>query len=107
MPNYLCVQRSLPDGGEEKPSPAQMQDMYAQFTAWQEQFKDKPPQAITKIVEGKLNNFFQTVCLVDQGFVKDPEKTVQAYVEETSKKLGDKLVIRRFVRFQVGEAATD
>jgi elongation factor Ts len=70
----------------------------------QEQFKDKPPQAIAKIVEGKLNSFFQTVCLVDQGFVKDPDKTVQAYVDETSKKLGDKLEIRRFVRFQVGEA---
>jgi elongation factor Ts len=70
----------------------------------EEQFKDKPPQAIAKIVEGKLNSFFQTVCLVDQGFVKDPDRTVQTYVEETSKKLGDKLVIRRFVRFQVGEA---
>lgn len=69
-----------------------------------EQFKDKPPQAIAKIVEGKLNSFFQTVCLVDQGFVKDPDKTVQTYVDETSKKLGDKLAIRRFVRFQVGEA---
>lgn len=70
----------------------------------QEQFKNKPPQAIAKIVEGKLNSFFQTVCLVDQGFVKDPEKTVKAYLDETSKKLGDKLLIRRFVRFQVGEA---
>jgi elongation factor Ts len=71
-----------------------------------EQFKNKPPQAIAKIVEGKLNSFFQTVCLIDQGFVKDPEKTVQAYLDETSKKLGDKLVIRRFARFQVGVAAT-
>lgn len=69
-----------------------------------EQFKDKPPQAIAKIVEGKLNSFFQTVCLVDQGFVKDPDKTVQTHVDETAKKLGDKLVIRSFVRFQVGEA---
>jgi len=70
----------------------------------EEQFKDKPAQAIAKIVEGKLNSFFQTVCLVDQGFVKDPDKTVQAYLEETSKKLGDQLEVRRFVRFQVGEA---
>lgn len=71
----------------------------------QEQFKDKPPQAIDKIVEGKLNSFFQTVCLVDQGFVKDPDKTVQTYLDETSKKLSDKLVITRFVRFQVGESS--
>lgn len=69
-----------------------------------EQFKNKPPQAIAKIVEGKLNSFFQTICLVDQGFVKDPEKTVNAYVAEVGKKLGDEIKIRRFLRFQVGEA---
>ncbi|HEU5070829.1 MAG TPA: translation elongation factor Ts [Verrucomicrobiae bacterium] len=69
-----------------------------------EQFKNKPPQAIAKIVEGKLNSFFQTICLVDQGFVKDPEKTVSTYVAEVGKKLGDEIKIRRFLRFQVGEA---
>jgi len=69
-----------------------------------EQFKNKPPQAIAKIVEGKLNSFFQTVCLVDQGFVKDPEKTVGAYIGEVGKKLGDEIKVNRFLRFQVGEA---
>jgi elongation factor Ts len=68
------------------------------------QFKNKPPQAVAKIVEGKLNSFFQTICLVDQGFVKDPEKTVTSYLAEVSKKLGDEISIRRFLRFQVGEA---
>ncbi|MEI7729868.1 MAG: translation elongation factor Ts [Verrucomicrobiota bacterium] len=71
-----------------------------------EQFKNKPPQAVAKIVEGKINSFFQTICLVDQGFVKDPEKTVKAYVAEVGKRLGDEIVIRRFVRFQVGESAS-
>lgn len=69
-----------------------------------EQFKNKPPQAVAKIVEGKLNSYFQTVCLIDQGFVKDPEKTVKAYIAEVGKKLGDEISIRRFVRFQVGES---
>jgi len=69
-----------------------------------EQFKNKPPQAVAKIVEGKLNAFFQTVCLLDQGFVKDPEKTVAAYVADVSRTLGDTITIRRFLRFQVGEA---
>ncbi len=69
-----------------------------------EQFKNKPAQAIAKIVEGKLNSFFQTVCLVDQGFVKDPEKTVGAYMGEVGKKLGDEIKVNRFLRFQVGEA---
>jgi elongation factor Ts len=48
--------------------------------------------------------FYQTYCLVDQGFVKDPEKAVGAYVGEVGKKLGDEIKIRRFLRFQVGEA---
>lgn len=70
-----------------------------------EQVKDKPPQAIAKIVEGKLEKFYQTFCLVDQGFVKrNSEVTVREHVAQTAKQLGDELTIRRFVRFQVGEA---
>ena len=68
------------------------------------QFKDKPPQAIAKIVEGKLEKFFQTYCLVDQAFVKkNGEITVKEHLAATAKALGDELSIRRFVRFQVGE----
>jgi len=69
-----------------------------------EQVKDKPPQAIAKIVEGKMEKFFQTYCLVDQGFVKkNGEITVKDHLAATGKALGDELSIRRFVRFQVGE----
>ena len=70
-----------------------------------EQVKDKPPQAIAKIVEGKLEKFFQTTCLVDQGFVKAQagEVTIKEHVATVAKQLGDDLVIRRFLRFQVGE----
>jgi len=71
-----------------------------------EQVKGKPPQAIAKIVEGKLDKFFQTVCLLDQGFVKkNSEITVKEHVANVGKQIGDDLSIRRFVRFQVGEAA--
>ena len=70
-----------------------------------EQVKDKPPQAIAKIVEGKLEKFFQTCCLVDQGFVKRAsEVSVKEHLGSVAKQLGDEIVIRRFVRFQVGEA---
>ena len=72
-----------------------------------EQFKNKPPQAIAKIVEGKLEKFYQTYCLVDQGFVKkNSEISVKDHVASVAKQLGDEVTIRRFVRFQVGEAAT-
>jgi elongation factor Ts len=69
-----------------------------------EQAQGKPPQAIAKIVEGKLEKFYQTHCLVDQGFVKkNSEVSVKDHVAELSKQLGDTITIRRFVRFQVGE----
>ncbi|HUS36763.1 MAG TPA: translation elongation factor Ts [Verrucomicrobiae bacterium] len=70
-----------------------------------DQVKNKPPQAIAKIVEGKLDKFFQTICLIEQGFVKNGEMTVKEHVAQTGKKLGDEITVRRFLRFQVGESA--
>lgn len=68
------------------------------------QFKDKPPQAVIKIVEGKLEKFFQTFCLLEQGFVKqNSEVSVKDYMASAAKPLGDTISVRRFVRFQVGE----
>ena len=73
-----------------------------------EQVKNKPPQAIAKIVEGKLEKFYQTYCLLDQAFVKrgedNAEVSVRDHIARVGKKLGDEVTIRRFVRFQVGEA---
>jgi elongation factor Ts len=69
-----------------------------------EQVKNKPPQAIAKIVEGKLEKYFQTCCLVDQGFVKrNSEISVKEHIGGIAKQLGDEIAIRRFARFQVGE----
>ena len=68
--------------------------------------KGKPAQAVAKIVEGKLDKFLQTICLVDQGFVKkNSEVTVREHVAQVGKELGDEITIRRFIRYQVGEAA--
>jgi elongation factor Ts len=69
-----------------------------------EQVKNKPPQAIAKIVEGKMEKFFQGICLVDQGFVKrNSEVSVKEHIGGIAKQLGDEISIRRFARFQVGE----
>jgi elongation factor Ts len=69
-----------------------------------EQVKNKPPQAVAKIVEGKLEKFYQGYCLVDQGFVKkNSEISVKEHMATIAKQLGDEVTIRRFVRFQVGE----
>lgn len=70
-----------------------------------EQVKDKPAQVVEKIIAGKLEKFYQTVCLMDQGFVKaNGEMTVKEHVANVGKELGDQVIIRRFVRYQVGEA---
>jgi len=71
-----------------------------------DQVKNKPPQAIAKIVEGKLEKFYGGVCLMDQGFVKrNSEITVKEHIAATAKQLGDDITVRRFVRFQLGETA--
>jgi elongation factor Ts len=70
-----------------------------------EQVKGKPPQAIAKIVEGKLEKYYQTCCLVDQGFVKrNSEISVKEHIGGVAKQLADEIAIRRFARFQVGES---
>ena len=70
-----------------------------------EQAENKPPQAVAKIVEGKLEKYYQSFCLLDQGFVKqNSEITVKEHAASVAKQLGDEIVIRRFIRFQVGEA---
>jgi len=70
-----------------------------------EQVKKKPPQAIAKIVEGKLEKFYQGICLLDQGFVKrNSEVSIKEHLGGVAKQLGDEIVIRRFARFQVGES---
>ncbi len=70
-----------------------------------EQVKNKPPQALAKIVEGKLEKFYQSYCLLDQGlFKKNSEISVKEHIGSVAKQLGDDITIRRFVRFQVGEA---
>jgi elongation factor Ts len=76
-----------------------------EIAAQSDRLKGKPAQAMEKILQGMLEKFYQTYCLVDQGFVKNPEQTIAQHVGEVGKKIGDEITIRRFVRFQVGEAA--
>ena len=65
--------------------------------------KGKPDNALDRIVEGKLQGFFKTTVLVDQPFVKEPDKTIQQLIDEVSAKVGEKVAVRRFVRYKLGE----
>lgn len=63
----------------------------------------KPEKVVEKIIEGKLKKFYSDVCLLEQAYVKDPDKTVRDLLNELKAKTGENVQIRRFVRFQLGE----
>jgi elongation factor Ts len=65
----------------------------------------KPDHLIEKIVAGKLEAFFKDHVLLDQPFVKEDAKTIQQLLDETSARVGEKVAVRRFVRYKLGEGA--
>jgi elongation factor Ts len=67
------------------------------------QVQGKPANILEKIVAGKLEKFYGLVCLVEQGFVKDPDLSVAEWLASRGRELGDALTIRRFTRYQVGQ----
>ncbi len=75
----------------------------AERAIYAKQVEGKPAAIIDKIVDGKVNKFFSEVCLVDQPFVKEQKQSVKQLLEAKGKDLGDALVIRRYVRWMLGE----
>ena len=66
------------------------------------QVQSKPPAALQRIIEGKLEKYYSTVCLLDQPFVKQPEKSVKDILTEKVAKTGENIQVRRFIRYQLG-----
>jgi len=71
----------------------------------QARYQNKPENVIERIIDGKMDKFYQDNCLLEQPFVKDPQKTVKDYLSEVVAKVGEKINISRFVRFQLGESS--
>ena len=63
----------------------------------------KPEHILDRIVEGKLAKFYEQICLMEQPFVKDEDRTIKDLVDDVLAKLGEKIVLRRFVRYELGE----
>jgi elongation factor Ts len=63
----------------------------------------KPDAIIEKIVDGQINKFYADICLMEQSFVKDPDKTIQTYLNETIATIGENMSVRRFTKFVLGE----
>ncbi|MBX9742003.1 MAG: translation elongation factor Ts [Chthoniobacterales bacterium] len=72
-------------------------------TVYEAQVKGKPEAIIEKIVTGKLDKFYSSICLMEQPFIKNPDLTIKDYVASKIAELGENIVIRRFVRYGVGE----
>jgi elongation factor Ts len=64
---------------------------------------DKPQAVKEKIVDGKLEKYYQDVCLLEQPFIKDPSKNIAEIIDNEVAKLGENIVLKRFVRYQLGE----
>ena len=94
--NPTCVRR------EEVPAT----DLDTEKTIYRKQFEEsnKPPAVIEKIVEGKVNSYYEQVVLLDQPSIRDPKTTIGAMVTATVAKLGENITIARFARFKVGES---
>jgi len=75
----------------------------AEREIYRAQVKGKPANVVDKIVDGKLEKFYSTVCLLEQGFIKNPDQTINGLVKSKIAELGENIVIRRFTRYLVGE----
>ena len=70
----------------------------------EEQAQGKPPQAVENIVNGKVNKFYATNCLVEQGFVKNPDVSIKDHIASVAGTLGVEITVDKFLSFQVGES---
>jgi elongation factor Ts len=77
--------------------------MERERSIYRDQVQGKPENVLERIVDGKLDKFFSSVCLLDQAFIKNPDQTVKELVAAKISELGENIVIRRFVRYMVGE----
>src|SRR5467141_3059803 len=76
----------------------------AEREIYRAQVKGKPANVTEKIVDGKLDKFYSTVCLLEQGFIKNPDVTIKDLLNGKIAELGENIIIRRFTRYLVGEA---
>ncbi|MGA9778324.1 MAG: translation elongation factor Ts [Limisphaerales bacterium] len=104
----LQIAAGHPHAVSREQVPADVIAKEREIAAQSDRLKGKPAQAMEKILQGVLEKFYQTYCLVDQGFVKrNSEVSVKEHVAQIAKQLGDEISVRRFVRFQVGESLTN
>ena len=99
----MHIAASAPMSVSREEIPQETLEREKEIYADQARQSGKPENIITKMIEGRLNKFYQENVLLEQTFVKDPDKTVADLITETVAKLGENILISRFSRFQLGE----
>jgi elongation factor Ts len=99
----MQIAAANPDWVTREEVPVEILDKEKEILKEQALKTGKPEKVIDKIVEGKLTKFYSERCLMDQHFVKDQDKSVKQLLEELMAKTGEKCLVRRFARYQMGE----
>lgn len=88
-----------------RPEEVPVEDLEREKEIYRQQLRDegKPEDRIEKIVEGKVRKFYETTCLMEQAYIRDPDKKIGDLVVEMIAKLGENIVVKRFARFSIGE----
>lgn len=98
----MHIAASSPLGVEREHIPQDVIEREQAICLAQARESGKPENILEKMVEGKMRKFYEEVVLLEQKYVKDPDKTVQDYLNELTAKIGEKIIIRRFSRYQLG-----
>jgi elongation factor Ts len=98
----MHIAASNPVGIQREDVPADVLQRERDIYMAQARESGKPENILEKMVDGKMRKFFEDSVLMEQKYVKDPDKTIQDYLNELVAKIGEKIIIRRFARFQLG-----
>lgn len=100
----MHIAATSPVGISQEDVPQDVVDREMDIYRAQAREMGKPDKIVDKIAEGKLSKFFKESCLMNQAYVRDPEKTITDYLNEVIGKTGERISIKRFARFQIGES---
>jgi elongation factor Ts len=99
----MQIAAAKPEYVRREDVPAAVLEKEMEILRAQARNEGKPEKIIEKMVEGRIEKFYKEVCLLDQPWIKDPDKTIQQLVTENIAKIGENINVRRFVRFERGE----
>ena len=99
----MQIAAAKPDFVRIEEVPAENLEREKEILTAQSLNEGKPAAVVEKMVQGRIKKYYQEICLMEQPFVKDPSKTITDIMNEATLKIGEKLTIRRFVRYEMGE----